>query len=628
MSKGADNLSKMNEIRLLDNDLINKIAAGEVVERPASVVKELVENALDAGSTRITVEIQGGGLDLIKVTDNGCGIPRNHLPHAFLRHATSKISTDDDLFAISTMGFRGEALASIAAVAQVTMTSRTGDTDTGFRVGVAGGVYEGEREVAALIGTCVEVRNLFYNTPARKKFLKKPGTEGGAVSDLVTRLAIGRPDISFAFNNNSVNVFSTSGKGLRNVVLSVFGRNTAEKMIDCEYTMGLCKVSGLIGNLELSRGNRGHGNFFVNGRYIKNGTVQSAVEAAYKGRLTVGKFPVYILNLQIPPALVDINVHPAKLEARFSNDIDVFRLVLGAADTALRQSEAIPIHKFPASIQNISVNNTTLPKMPNTPTFPQPKPTIPPLSYNEGDRINQIAEPITGYIPNFASDVPTLQYIYLDAATRQNEVVADDPPAVLRNYRIVGQFFGCFWLLEDYGTGTCYIVDQHAAHERLLYDEITEKLTGSGIISQRVIEPIAMNLTPRESAAVAENARLLSEIGFEIETMYGNTVAIRSLPYFFESVVNVDFFMEILDKLADEDGEGTVEGLYSLRTDAIARLACRAAVKANDRLADSEARALVNRIMQDNSQLTCPHGRPIITEVSRKDIDKMFKRVQ
>lgn len=577
----------MSEILVLGTELINKIAAGEVVERPASVAKELVENALDAGATRIVVEIADGGLELIKVSDNGTGIPAAQAATAFLRHATSKLPDESALGRILTMGFRGEALSSIAAVSMAEMQTKFKDEETGTKIQIHGGILQNAAEIALTGGTAITVRNLFYNTPARRKFLKKPGTEGSYVAEAVERLSLGRPDVSFTFINNKVEVFHTSGASLRDAVLAVYGRDIAGKLLDVDLPRGRIRITGVAGKPECARGNRAMGNFFVNGRFIRHSTVRAAVEAAYKTKLTVGKFPVYVLNMDIPPDLVDVNVHPAKMEARFSRDVDVYPIMYGAVDAALKSGDLVPKISF----------NIPTPKPPPEPVF---------------------AEATAAYQPSAMPEIPDLQYIYIAPAPDK----APPPP----EFNIVAQFFGVYWLVERVDGSACYIMDQHAVHERILYEEITQTLKSSGVISQRMISPVALKLSAAEARTVAEHRQLLINMGFEIEDMFDDNIAIRSVPYIFDQPADPSFFAEILDALAASLDQNV--DMYDLRTEAISRLACRAAVKANDRLSPREARALIERALKLDNPFTCPHGRPVMVELGRKEIEKMFKRIQ
>lgn len=643
----------MNNIRLLDNNLINKIAAGEVVERPASVVKELMENSIDAGATSITVEIKEGGISLIKITDNGKGIPKEELKTAFLRHATSKLRTLDDLEDIMTLGFRGEALSSIASVAQVEMITKTKDSQVGHKIVINGGVVEKEEESAGNNGTVFTMKNLFYNTPARRKFLKKPATEGGYVSEVVNRIALGHPEIAIKYINNGNTIMQTNGSGdVKSVVLYIYGRQMASQMIETSYSKDGFTVEGLIAKPELSRGNRNYENFFINGRYIKSNIVQNAVEEAYKGKLMVGKFPVFALNLKVPANTVDVNVHPTKLEVRFSDDNLIYDIMYNAVLKALKKTELIPevtwdkpkkvkSDNVQGTLEDIAFNNTVEKKAENIETkavvendfkyddkpifsnqsvaekAPEPKnPVLNAINKvyqepycNEEKPIEKPAE--TENISEKPEEKPIL-----------NEQKEKKRKPFFNNYRIVGQLFATYWIVEQ--NNCMYLIDQHAAHERALYEDFTEKFKNSQISSQQLLQPIAVNLSEGEKVIVEENMELLESFGFEIEEFGARTYAIRAVPYVFNSPSNVSFFMDIVDTLADKN----LKSIYDTKEDAIAMMSCKAAVKGNDRLSYSEAQELIQRLLSLQDPFTCPHGRPTIIEMTKYELEKKFKRIQ
>lgn len=594
-------------IKVLDSSLINKIAAGEVVERPASVVKELCENALDAGATAVTVEIEGGGLSFIRVTDNGSGIDAGEAESAFLRHATSKLQDADGLHNITTLGFRGEALSSIAAVSMTELTTKTADAEDAIKLTVHGGVLLGAEETAAPTGTSITVKNLFYNTPVRRKFLKKPSAEGGYVADVVTRLALGRPETAFAFITDGATVFATKGGSLREACLTVYGVETAGKLMDVDFAAGNVHITGFTGKPELSRGNRQMGHFYINRRHIKNHVMQSAVEAAYRTRLMTGRFPVFILNVELPAELVDVNVHPAKLEVRFHRDVDIYRLVYNAVFAALgghlvASGAAAAVSAVPAKQNPLYVRERYT-----------PPPDLPPFaakSEPEGPAVNEnfLEYATSGII----SELDDLTYIYIPNADNPSPA----PPKP--RFRIVGQFFGTYWLIEA-ENDVCYLLDQHAAHERLLYDEITAELASGGATGQ-VILPVSVSLTSREKAAVVDNLALLKEMGFEVEE-HPSGVVVRAVPYIFQIPANSRFFMDVVDGLL-EDGSGT-DG----RADRVKSMACKAAVKARDALSGPEAQSLVERAMALGPDATCPHGRPVMVPLTKREVEKLFKRI-
>lgn len=642
----------MNNIRLLDNNLINKIAAGEVVESPASVVKELMENSIDAGADSITVEVKEGGISLIKITDNGKGIPKEELKTAFLRHATSKLRTLEDLDDIMTLGFRGEALSSIASVAQVEMITKTKDSTIGNRIVINGGVIEKEEEAAANDGTVFIMKNLFYNTPARRKFLKKPATEGGYVADAVNRIALGHPEIAVKYINNGNTVMQTNGSGdIKSAVLYIFGRQMASQMLETSYSKEGFTVEGLVAKPELSRGNRNYENFFINGRYIKSSIVQNAVEEAYKGKLMVGKFPVFALNLKVPANTVDVNVHPTKLEVRFSDENLIYDIIYNAVIKTLKKTELIPEVTWdkPAKIKSDNVQSTIEDiktesinkaeinfKYDAEPIFSESK---------VAEKIPETKNPILNAMDKLYSEESKKEensaYVFEEkpvekkpdvkpnitkAETFPSKVVENKVEETRKpffnNYRIVGQLFATYWIVEQ--NNCMYLIDQHAAHERALYEDFIEKFKNSHISSQQLLQPIAVNLSESEKVIVEENIELLESFGFEIEEFGARTYAIRAVPYVFNSPSNVSFFMDIIDTLADKN----LKSIYDTKEDAIAMMSCKAAVKGNDVLSYSEAQELIQRLLKLENPFTCPHGRPTIIEMTRYELEKKFKRIQ
>lgn len=642
----------MNNIRLLDNNLINKIAAGEVVERPASVVKELMENSIDAGATSITVEVKEGGISLIKITDNGKGIPKEELKTAFLRHATSKLRTLDDLEDIMTLGFRGEALSSIASVAQVEMITKTQDNPVANKIVINGGIVEKEEESAGNNGTVFIMKNLFYNTPARRKFLKKPATEGGYVSEVVNRIALGHPEIAIKYINNGNTIMQTNGNGdIKSVVLYIYGRQIASQMIETSYSKDGFIVEGLVAKPELSRGNRNYENFFINGRYIKSSIVQNAVEEAYKGKLMVGKFPVFVLNLKVPANTVDVNVHPTKLEVRFSDDNLIYDIIYNAVLKALKNTELIPevtwdkpkkikSNNVQSTLEDIETNKADINKVENiiSKSVDDFKYDDKPILSNSGvaEKLPEPKNTVLNTANNlYYEPICNEQKVVENTIERENIIEKSEEKQILNevkvkekrkpffnNYRIVGQLFATYWIVEQ--NNCMYLIDQHAAHERALYEDFTEKFKNSQISSQQLLQPIAVNLSESEKVIVEENIELLESFGFEIEEFGARTYAIRAVPYVFNSPSNVSFFMDIVDTLADKN----LKSIYDTKEDAIAMMSCKAAVKGNDRLSYSEAQELIQRLLSLEDPFTCPHGRPTIIEMTKYELEKKFKRIQ
>ena len=668
----------MQKIRLLDSKTINKIAAGEVVESPKSVVKELMENAIDAGSSSVAVEIKDGGISYIRVSDNGCGIPKEQVKSAFLRHATSKMTQIEDLEHIFTLGFRGEALASIAAVAQVEMLTKTRDEETGTRICISAGAVEVMEDAACREGTSITVKNLFYNVPARRKFLKKPATESGYVSDLINKIALGHPEVAIQYINNGNTVLHTAGNNdPKTAVFYVYGKDAANNMLPISYQKGDYAVTGLIGKPELCRANRNYENLFINGRFIKNAVVSSAVEDAYKTRLIIGKFPVFVLNLEVEPALVDVNVHPAKLEVRFKNDDEVYEFFYHAVSKALQETVLIPrasLEKKPKEKQP-EPEQQALQEMPEKPAVSEKKEEAPKAKSDESPKIegfflskeekaeldvpqkearpsmsmpsggrsvdellkrkpagSSIAQKAEPYLKKETekqaapkAELPKTEPVKQEkAVVVQKELEAEKPEEknlFFRDYKIIGQVFRTYWIVEQ---GEClYLIDQHAAHERILYEELMRKFKEETVVSQRMLTPLMLNLTPMETEVLKDNKDLLESFGFELED-FGGRFALRSTPYLLQNPSNVGFFTEILDRLAEE----RITNVYDTKILAVATMACKAAVKGHDVLSVREAEALIHQLLKLEHPFTCPHGRPTIIELTRYEIEKMFKRIQ
>ena len=683
----------MAKIHVLDSSLINKIAAGEVVERPASVVKELVENSIDAGAKSVSIEIQNGGVSLIRITDNGRGIPKDEIETAFLRHATSKLNSFDDLENILTLGFRGEALSSIASVSQVELVTMTAEDEAGTMIALEGGKITDKQPCAASVGTVFTVRNLFFNTPARRKFLKKPAAESGFVSDAVYKIALGHPDVAIKFINNGSTVFQTNGAGeLKTAVLYIYGSDMAAALIPVEAQKDGCRIKGLIGKPEINRGSRSYENFFINGRYIKSPLVSRAVEDAYKGRVMVGKFPVFMLDLTVPPNTVDVNVHPAKLEARFSDENLIYDLIYSAVFNALKKEVLIPKVEWdapknknveflkPAELEKPAETakrpdmteekkvkeeitaeaadksgigtekaqerqKTEIPK--DVLIFAEPaskdeKAGISPRMSDAIDRIMRGGTEKSGEKP--AEILETPENIQTKAEPEEKPAPKtetiferpsekpeqqdfldkiEDKKRFFNNYKIVGQLFNTYWIVEQ--GNSMYMIDQHAAHERVLYEELTARLGGGEKpVSQLLLQPLALNITPAEAAVIEDNRELLESFGFELEPFGANAYALRAVPYILHEPQGAGFFMEIVDELQKQP----VSTPYQTKLDAVATMSCKAAVKGNDRLGFSEAKELIERMLKLENPFSCPHGRPTIIEMTKYELEKKFKRIQ
>ncbi|MCI1931645.1 MAG: DNA mismatch repair endonuclease MutL [Clostridia bacterium] len=639
------------KIRLLDNNTINKIAAGEVVERPSSVVKELVENSIDAGASSVTVEIREGGTSLIKISDNGNGIEKDEVKSAFLRHATSKIEKIDDLENVISLGFRGEALASIVAVSQTEMITKTHDEETGTKIEIAGGNVLSFEEYAANNGTVISVKNLFYNVPARRKFLKKPSTESGYVSDIINKIALGHPEISLKYINNGNVILHTSGNNdLKTAVYHVYGKEILSQMMAFDLTQSGMRIYGLTGKPQLSRGTRTYENLFINGRFIKNDTVSQAVEDAYKTRLMIGKFPVFVLNLQLPPDCLDVNVHPAKLEVRFKDNDSVYDFVYTSVLDVFKDKVLIPEGSWDsknsddvAKLQKengVFSNNTENTKISeNKKTHKTEK-----SDFLLNEKLSEDSKSNKKYNMPFTEDkdIDDLKKLY------QSSMLSDEPQKSVRriregnqspclddkdsdspqvkkffnNYKIIGQLFNTYWLVEQ-GT-SLFLIDQHAAHERVLFEKFYNSFKNDNVVSQRFIEPVMLNLSEHERNLIDENFELLEKSGFEIERLTPSSYALKGVPFVFNNPESVSYFNSIIDMLDIKQ----VDDILQTKILNIATMACKAAVKANDRLSFEEATSLINELLNLENPFSCPHGRPTIIELTKYELEKKFKRIQ
>ena len=648
------------EIKLLENNLINKIAAGEVIERPASIVKELVENSIDAFSKNIIIEIKNGGTSFIKIQDDGIGIEKNQIKKAFLRHATSKLEKIDDLDSILTLGFRGEALASIASISMVEMSTKTKNEEIGNKITIEGGKIISEEEIASLQGTTFIVKNIFFNTPARRKFLKKDSVEGGYVSEIVNRLALAHPNISFTYINNGVEILRTTGDGdLKNTVFYIYGKEICKKLIPINAIKNGFKISGLIGIPELSRGNRSYENFFINGRYIKSNVVQSAIEEGYEGKLMVGKFPVFIINMSVPQNTVDVNVHPTKLEVRFEDENFIHNFLCDAIEKTLKNQVLIPNIEFEDKKTFLEVTETkpfnieVQKQLEDLLVEDEEQIAIKPKTHtNTPLVVNEVAEEelikkteliSMLYKPKEETKKSTIEKdvsnINIQQPIIQNIIIEDEENKIeektqkfkeksikkhnfFNNYKIVGQIFSTYWIIEQ--NNEIFIIDQHSAHERVIYEELSQKYKKENISSQRLIEPIVIKATPLEKSTIEQNISLFEKFGFDIEEFGLNTYAIRQVPFIFKTPVEPSFFTELLDMLVDKN----ISNVYDAKIEKIISMSCKKAVKANDRLSFIEAKSLIEKILKLENPFSCPHGRPTIIKMTKYEIEKLFKRIQ
>ena len=593
----------MKKIKLLGNNMINKIAAGEVVERPCSVVKELVENAIDADAGIITIEVNE---NLIRVSDNGSGIPSDQVETVFLRHATSKIETLEDLESVLTLGFRGEAMSSVAAVSRLELITRNIHEDMGTLIEINGGHITKKAGIGAAQGTSVIVRNLFFNVPARLKFLKKPQTEFSYISDLTEKFALGNPNITFNYILNGKKQ-QFGGGGLKSAIYQIYGKEYYKDLLKIDHN-GIFHVSGYIAKPSSYRPNRSFGNFFINGRYIKSPLMQNAVEDAYKTKLPIGKFPVYVLQISIDPKLADVNVHPTKLEVRFQDDEAVYNLIYEAVDNMLRETLLIPEPSLAIkeARQYTEKPADTLPFLVKTATK-----DIQAADVYKNDSGPLMARESTAV----RTPPPATEQIKLSKEPEEKQQAP-----FFKDYTIIGLLFNTYWALEQ--QGALFLVDQHAAHERILYDKLTAHMERGGTLSQVLLRPVAVTLNPVEQAVYYESSSFFAKLGFEVESMGDGILAIRSVPFIFGNGINPSVFLEILESL-NSKGKDTKES----ENEKLAKIACKAAVKGGDKLTTIEADALISSLLSTPNPFTCPHGRPTIVKLTKYELEKMFKRV-
>lgn len=628
----------MPQINLLNQNTIDQIAAGEVVDRPLNVVKELTENAIDAGAGAITVEIKDGGLSLIRVTDNGCGIEKNQIKKAFLRHATSKISSIEDLLRTKSLGFRGEALSSISAVAQVEVITKTADELTGVRYAIAGGKEEEIEEVGAPDGTTFLIRNLFYNVPARKKFLKQPQTEGSYVADMMEHLALSHPEISIKFVNGGQVRFHTSGNGdLKEVIYRIYGREITEGLLPFSYEGNGFSVNGYLGKPEINRANRNYEICFINGRYVHSSLISKAMEEGYHAYLMQHKFPFYVLHFMMNQEFIDVNVHPAKMEIRIRMGAELYEELSKAVSGKLRQMELIPDVKLTKDQEKVQLLQKT----------PEPFEVKRTMMLAEENAAYQAGQPkVQDFLQNITK--PTVNRIIGDvipankdknAGIHANVIKAADQIIVENpiqldlfdekflseesrsNRQILGQVFDTYWLvaLKD----KLFIIDQHAAHEKVKYERLVKELEAKAVSSQELNPPIVISLTGREEEILQEFQEHFRLMGFEFEEFGSSSYMIRSMPADLYGYGEKEFFLDILDEIADNPMKGTPDVILQK----LASMACKAAVKGNHSLSQAEAEALIDELLGLDDPYHCPHGRPTIISMTKYEIEKKFKRI-
>lgn len=617
----------MPNIAILNQETIDKIAAGEVVERPCSVVKELVENAIDAGSTAITVEIKEGGISFIRITDNGCGIERDLVAVAFYRHSTSKIRSAEDLLTVKSLGFRGEALSSISAVARVELITKTYDELTGTRYVIEGSKELSNEEIGAPDGTTFIVKDLFYNVPARRKFLKTAQTEGSYISDMVEKLALSHPDISFKFINNNQTKLHTSGNGNRkDIIYHIFGREISSSLLEVKHECEYFKVEGFIGKPVITRGNRNYENYFINGRYVKSNILSRAIEEAYKSFLMQHQYPFTVLYFTFFSEL-DVNVHPTKMELRFDNNNEIYVELCDTIYAILSHKEMIP---------EVPVDSTPAPKkIVHEYKEPIPEPF-------EKRRINEVraaesrsvyGQSVTSTVKNYSATEPAAKapetstaYEPAQVVTGTQQTLGDYDKVFLtesskKQFSIIGQLFKTYWLIEF--EDKLYIIDQHAAHEKVLYEKTMARLANKDFTSQRISPPIVMTLDARECEMLEKYRPQIEQFGYEVEHFGGKEYMISAIPDNLFNIDMKDLFIEMLDDFSNSTGRQTPD----IITEKVASMSCKAAVKGNDKLTLPEINKLIDELLSLDNPYNCPHGRPTIISMSKYEIEKKFKRI-
>ena len=701
-------------IKVLDQNTINKIAAGEVIEKPSSVIKELVENSIDSGATAVTVEVKGGGLSFLRVTDNGAGIKKDEVKLAFLRHATSKLVTVEDLLSISSLGFRGEALASIAAVAQVEMITKTADDVTGLRYQIHGGKEISSEEIGAPGGTTIIVRNLFYNTPARKKFMKTDATETSYIYDLMCRICMSHPEISFKFIANGTDKLFTSGNGkLRDIIYHIYGRDITSNLLEINAENDYMKISGYIARPCISRSNRSFEGYYVNHRYIKSAVLTKAIEDAFRTFVMIHKFPFTEINFQVRPDLLDVNVHPTKMELKFANSQDIYSFTYNAIRETLLFKELIPdvapgkdpkpetfkqrdVGKAPEAFENkrreaiVRAEERTVPQsQPVNPVAPQTQPEQ--LCPAEPQTLPQPVRPVIEIIDetsssnNKGSDVidnnktekPAGNYIYadrnndLERAIVQNRNVVNESPAYTApaparpsvtaatpdstvsaaadaayieeagkkyvqqdmfqekfltkearaKHRLIGQLFKTYWLIEY--DGKFFIMDQHAAHEKVKYEELMENYKNKKIYSQYLMPPAVVTLSAAEIEFLHENMEMFEALGYQIENFGGREFKLNAVPDNLFGLDGRELFIDFIADASSSAKKVTIDTfIHKLST-----MACKAAIKGNTEISFKEADALIDQLLKLENPYTCPHGRPTVISMTEAEIEKKFKRI-
>ena len=642
----------MAKIQLLDQKTIDNIAAGEVIERPASVVKELVENAVDAKANAVTVEIKDGGMTLIRVTDNGIGIPKDQVKTAFLRHATSKIRSVEDLLSVSSLGFRGEALSSISAVAQVELVTKTAESFSGVSYKIYGGEEEAFEDIGAPDGTTFLVKNLFYNTPARRKFLKSATTEAGYVEQMMVHIALSHPEISFKFIHNNKNKIYTSGNGkVKDIIYHIYGRDVAGGLIPVQAQSEDVKVTGFVAKPYVSRGNRNYESYFINGRYIKSSIIYKSIEEGYRTFTMKHRYPFVCLDFKINQELLDVNVHPTKMEIRFRNGREIYELVVDTVREALLQKDLV---------QDVLRETPKKKEQPKTKEVKKPEPfevnrrkeetqkmdqTMKDFAQMRQSQTNQqghrakpegmkqdrlksessqTAKKPTYAGLNYNTQKKEFPQYKTDELSSNQMTLREDPVFSVQarpDRKILGQLFKTYWLIEY--EDQLFIMDQHAAHEKVNYERLMKNFKEKEIYSQRLEPPMVVTVSMMEAEALERYKDAFAGLGFTIESFGGNEYCIREVPANLYGIGERDLFMELLDAVSQENGIMDTEVIASK----IATMACKMSIKGNQRVSLMEVEHLLDELMKLENPYQCPHGRPTIIKMSKYEIDKKFKRI-
>lgn len=656
----------MPKIKVLPKEIAELIAAGEVVERPASVIKELMENAIDAGSSSVTVEIKNGGITYIRVTDNGCGISREDIRNAFISHATSKISKRDDLYAIGTLGFRGEALASIAAVSNVEVLTRTPEEETGTRYGISAGEETLVDDAGCPLGTTIVVRDLFFNTPARMKFLKRDVSEANAVAGIVDKIALSNPDVSIRFIREGKSALFTSGSGdLKTAAYEIFGKDFADGLIEADYSFESVKISGLVSKPTKSRPNRNMQFFFVNGRLVKSGTASAALSEAYKNSIMVGKFPYCVLNITTAPGLVDVNVHPAKIEVRFANERTVFSAVYYAAKNALEHRDEAPKVTIPRTAQTelfepvrpkteqmrlpekqpdfwnrMSSSEYRSAQQPEKPTYQQPVAREDIITVASPDKKPETADSEPSTIqhfldaqrakkeetavieadirPELSEKAATLPDEKPEETARALDTAVDEKPAELP-VTVIGEAFKTYIIVQQ--GESIFLVDKHAAHERMLFNELVKN--DSKRSTQMLLTPITVTLSKEEYSSVLDNLDMLMQAGFAVEDFGYSVVIVRECPM----EISADEVADVVAELAGYLVENRQKLISEKKEWLFSLMACKAAIKGGMYTTEYERELFIKRLFASPEIRYCPHGRPVMIEITRRELEKNFGRV-